>query len=202
MPERGNQKGNQISNPLPLVGKGGGARILLSWFQNWLISKVNSNTLKSIAVPIGDSTTSGGMRFADIKITPDGTVVTLPAQNFSSGGNGGGNNPFVDFYDNAVAYESGSIVQVLTVTTIGTGGNAVTILPGTYALRDGLTVPAGAPGSGGVTTNMIPQFPYPTAPDANGVTIYWICIAMGVITSSVCSGGTTQSIYVNSSDAF
>jgi hypothetical protein len=93
---------------------------------------------------------------------------------------------FADFYNNAIAYSAGSIVQVLTTTTIG----GVTVLPGTYVLRQGQSVPANAAG------NMVPQYPYP------GGTIYWICLSMGISVVNTCSSGAGAQIYLNSSGSF
>jgi len=95
-----------------------------------------------------------------------------------------GDTSFADFYSNASAYSPGSIVQITTVTTVG----GITILPGTYVLRQGQSVPANCTG------NQIPQYPYPTSG-----TIYWICIALGISVVPACSGGTSTNIYINSS---
>jgi hypothetical protein len=118
------------------------------------------------------------------------------------GSSGSGGTTFADFYTSASTYLAGSIVQVLTATTIGSGANAVTIQPGTYVLRQGLTTVGGTPGvTAGVTTNMIPQYPYPVTPDTNGVTIYWMCISLGISVANVCASGSQQ-IYINASGSF
>jgi hypothetical protein len=119
-----------------------------------------------------------------------------------TGGSSSSSTTFADFYTSASTYLAGSIVQVLTATTIGSGANAVTIQPGTYVLRQGLTTVGGTPGvTAGVTTNMIPQYPYPVTPDTNGVTIYWMCISLGISVANVCASGSQQ-IYINASGSF
>ena len=99
----------------------------------------------------------------------------------------GSGGAFADFWDSATAYAAGSIVQITTATTYG----GVTIQPGTYVLRQGLSTSASPTG------NQIPQYPYPTSG-----TIYWICIAMGINTASVCDAGSSGSVYINSSAPF
>lgn len=101
----------------------------------------------------------------------------------------GGGTVFADFYDTTggTAYTAGAVVQVLTAVTL----SGITILPGTYVLRQGLTTPTGP------TANQIPQYPYP----ATG-TIYWMCISMGISTAAICSSGGSGSIYINSSGSF
>ena len=104
----------------------------------------------------------------------------------SSGSSG---SIFADFYDGTggTAYSSGAIVQVLTTTTL----SGITILPGTYVLRDGLSTPTSPSG------NQIPQYPYPTSG-----TIYWINISMGISVANVCAAGGSGQVYINSSDSF
>jgi hypothetical protein len=94
---------------------------------------------------------------------------------------------FADFYDNTLAYAAGSVVQILTTTTIG----GVTILPGTYVLRQGLSVPANGTG------NQVPQYPYPVSG-----TTYWICISMGISVVNTCASGGSAQVYINSSGTF
>ena len=104
----------------------------------------------------------------------------------------GGGGAFADFWSGSIAYQAGSIVQVLTTTTYG----GITILPGTYVLRQGLSTVA-TPSVGGGTGNQIPQYPYP-----GSGTIYWICIAMGPSLVNTCAGGSSANIYINSSGTF
>lgn len=108
----------------------------------------------------------------------------------------GGGGAFGDFWSSSVAYQAGSVVQVLTTTTYG----GVTIFPGTYMLRQSLSTPASP------TTNQIPQYPYPTAGTNNGLAVqpyvYWLCISMGINLVNTCSGGTSANIYLNSSGTF
>ena len=99
-------------------------------------------------------------------------------------GAGGGN---AEFYDNTHAYNAGDIVQVLTTKTVG----GVTILPGTYVVIKGLSVPANGTG------NQVPQYPYPVSG-----TIYWMCLSMGISVVNTCSAGGSSSVYINSSGTF
>ena len=97
----------------------------------------------------------------------------------------GGGGLSVGIYNNANAYAIGSIVFVQTTTTI----SGITILPGCYICA----VAVAASG----TANQIPQYPLPTS----GL-VYWYCIAMGINLVNTCSGGSSGTIYLNSSGSF
>ena len=112
---------------------------------------------------------------------------------------GGGGSTYADFWSSAVAYAAGSIVQVATTTLY----NGITILPGTYVLRQSLSVPASP------TYNQIPQFPYPTAGGSNinnGLTVqpyvYWMFIAAMPNLFNTCAGGSSAQIYVDATATF
>ena len=101
----------------------------------------------------------------------------------------GGGSLNVGVYNNSNAYSIGSIVFVFTTTTVG----GITILPGCYICIVNTTA---SPSTGGGTSNMIPQYPLPAG------TVYWYCISMGINLVNTCSGGTSASIYLNSSSTF
>ena len=111
------------------------------------------------------------------------------------GGGGGSTTASFTFWTQAIAYtfQPGATVQVQSQLVIG----GVTIVPGTYGCMAS-TVISGAVSA---TINMFPQFPYPVAPDMNGVTVYWMLIALGVTPVNVCSAGN-KTIYLNASSPF
>jgi hypothetical protein len=90
-------------------------------------------------------------------------------------------------WNDSSSYAGGQIVQVKS--TLVSGG--VTIQPGTYALRPGLSTVPSPSGS------MVPQFPLPTG----GGTVYWDIIAFAPNVYSDCGLNGTN-IYINSSQTF
>jgi hypothetical protein len=90
-----------------------------------------------------------------------------------------------DFYDRTQAYAPGSVVQVLNKMVV----NSVTVVPGTYVLRTGMSTDANAVG------NQLPQFPYPAGQ------VYWICLSLGIKMMTVCQG-TNKNQFINASDPF
>jgi hypothetical protein len=110
-------------------------------------------------------------------------------------GGGGSTTASFTFWTQALAYtfQPGATVQVQSQLVIG----GITIVPGTY----GCMVTTVISGAVSATNNMFPQFPYPTAPDMNGVTVYWMLIALGVTPVNVCSAGN-KTIYLNASSPF
>ena len=74
-----NEQSNIARNILPLTPKGGGVRILGKRFQDWLIGKVNSAGIIQVVVPQTDGTNVLDPKFAEVKSTPAGTIITMPA---------------------------------------------------------------------------------------------------------------------------
>lgn len=99
---------------------------------------------------------------------------------------GGGS---ADFWDHTKAYPAAgvSVVQITTTQTY----NSVTILPGTYALRQGQTTAVNPTG------NDVPQFPYP-----GSGTIKWLFIGPMPTVVNVCTSGGNQSVYVGATAPF
>ena len=71
-----NGKGNLQIGRIPEVPKGGGAIVLLSSFLNMLIRCINGFRVISVVIP---GATAGTAKFADIKTTEFGTIITLPS---------------------------------------------------------------------------------------------------------------------------
>jgi len=81
------------------------------------------------------------------------------------------------------AYTGGTIAIVLTPFTL----SGITVVPGTYGLITSENTPISPSG------NQIPQIPVPVIG-----TLYWVPIAAGLVQSSSCASGTTETIYINS----
>jgi hypothetical protein len=162
--------GNQNGAPLPLTPKNGGVRILGKRFQDWVINKINGNDIIKVVCPQTDGTNILPPKFADIKSTPLGKIITLPPAGATLGSGATAGTLWPWMYpthvegDPSQSYSKGmtmylSALNPLVVTGLvdRVSGATLTACQGIWLAMDNVA-PVGGDGKWDM-----PQFPYPNA---------------------------------------